>query len=254
MPVVVQDADRRFDVHPVLELLAAPNPGQGGAALFEGFYGYLLLSGDGYLEAAGEVASGGPRELYAAAVGPDEGGAGGGRVAGGLRVRGGRAEARLRHAAGAGAGAAREELPSAGRPLRAVAAGGGGERGRRAQLGRRPGRRRCSTMRRGRPVRSSTRARTGRGSSAADQYERLVDELETHHQGARNAGRPMLLEGGLDWKPMGFSPSDMEFHETKEAAARDDRARLRGAADAARAAGRQHLCELFRGATGRSTG
>ena len=35
------------------------------------------------------------------------------------------------------------------------------------------------------------------------------------------AGRPMLLEGGLDWKPMGFSPSDMEFHRTKEAAARD---------------------------------
>ncbi len=64
VPVVVQDADRRFDAHPVIELLAAPNPGQGGAALMEGFYGNLLLSGDGYLEAAGEVASGGPRELY----------------------------------------------------------------------------------------------------------------------------------------------------------------------------------------------
>ena len=45
--------------------------------------------------------------------------------------------------------------------------------------------------------------------------------METNHQGARNAGRPMLLEGGLDWKPMGFSPSDMEFQKTKEAAARD---------------------------------
>ena len=76
-------------------------------------------------------------------------------------------------------------------------------------------------MPRGRRGRSSTRARTGRGSSASDQYERLVEELESHHQGARNAGRPMLLEGGLDWKPMGFSPSDMEFHRTKEAAARD---------------------------------
>jgi HK97 family phage portal protein len=31
----------------------------------------------------------------------------------------------------------------------------------------------------------------------------------------------MLLEGGLDWKPMGFSPSDMEFHQTKQAAARE---------------------------------
>ena len=31
----------------------------------------------------------------------------------------------------------------------------------------------------------------------------------------------MVLEGGLDWKPMGFSPSDMEFQKTKEAAARE---------------------------------
>ena len=45
--------------------------------------------------------------------------------------------------------------------------------------------------------------------------------MEAHHQGARNAGRPMLLEGGLDWKPMGFSPSDMEFQKTKEAASRE---------------------------------
>jgi HK97 family phage portal protein len=45
--------------------------------------------------------------------------------------------------------------------------------------------------------------------------------MEAQHQGARNAGRPMLLDGGLDWKPMGFSPSDMEFQKTKEAAARE---------------------------------
>ena len=61
----------------------------------------------------------------------------------------------------------------------------------------------------------------GQGVLSADQYDRLVFEMESHHQGARNAGRPMLLEGGLDWKPMGFSPSDMEFHETKLAAARE---------------------------------
>jgi HK97 family phage portal protein len=45
--------------------------------------------------------------------------------------------------------------------------------------------------------------------------------MEAYHQGARNAGRPMLLEGGLDWKPMGFSPSDMEFQQTKDSAARE---------------------------------
>ena len=61
----------------------------------------------------------------------------------------------------------------------------------------------------------------GQGTLSAEQYDRLVSEIEAHHQGARNAGRPMLLEGGLDWKPMGFSPSDMEFYQTKEAAARE---------------------------------
>ncbi len=61
----------------------------------------------------------------------------------------------------------------------------------------------------------------GQGTLGADQYDRLVAEMESYHQGARNAGRPMLLEGGLDWKPMGFSPADMEFQKTKEAAARE---------------------------------
>jgi HK97 family phage portal protein len=61
----------------------------------------------------------------------------------------------------------------------------------------------------------------GQGVMAEDQFRRLSDEIEANYQGARNAGRPMVLEGGLDWKPMGFSPSDMEFQKTKEAAARE---------------------------------
>ncbi|HAC50406.1 MAG TPA: phage portal protein, partial [Sulfitobacter sp.] len=65
------------------------------------------------------------------------------------------------------------------------------------------------------------RGAEGQGKLSEDQYDRLVSEMESHHQGARNAGRPMLLEGGLDWKPMGFSPSDMEFQKTKESAARE---------------------------------
>jgi HK97 family phage portal protein len=37
----------------------------------------------------------------------------------------------------------------------------------------------------------------------------------------RTTTTTLLLEGGLDWKPMGFSPSDMEFQQTKEQAARE---------------------------------
>jgi len=36
----------------------------------------------------------------------------------------------------------------------------------------------------------------------SEQYERLKSELEAGFQGARNAGRPILLEGGLDWRAL----------------------------------------------------
>ena len=54
-----------------------------------------------------------------------------------------------------------------------------------------------------------------------EQFQRLKSELEEMHVGAANAGRPMLLEGGLDWRPMSFSPADMDFMEARHAAARD---------------------------------
>jgi HK97 family phage portal protein len=54
-----------------------------------------------------------------------------------------------------------------------------------------------------------------------DEFHRLKTELDEQYSGARNAGRPMLLEGGLDWKAMGLSPSDMALIETKLSSARD---------------------------------
>ncbi|WP_084395654.1 phage portal protein [Henriciella aquimarina] len=54
-----------------------------------------------------------------------------------------------------------------------------------------------------------------------DQFERLKEELEAAHTGQQNAGRPLLLDGGLDWKPMSLSPAEMDFAETRHAAARE---------------------------------
>ncbi len=62
----------------------------------------------------------------------------------------------------------------------------------------------------------------GDGSNLTpEQYEQLKKELEEGYSGAMNAGRPLLLEGGLDWKAMGLSPRDMDFIEAKNAASRD---------------------------------
>lgn len=54
-----------------------------------------------------------------------------------------------------------------------------------------------------------------------DAYNRLKVEMEEKHQGAKNAGRPMLLEGGLDWKQMGLSPDTMKILDSKNSSARD---------------------------------
>ncbi|MEL7127943.1 MAG: phage portal protein [Pseudomonadota bacterium] len=60
------------------------------------------------------------------------------------------------------------------------------------------------------------------GSRLTDeQFDRLKMELETAHSGPGNAGRPLLLEGGLDWKPMSLSPAEMDFLEARNNAARE---------------------------------
>ena len=59
------------------------------------------------------------------------------------------------------------------------------------------------------------------GSLTPDQFDRLKEELETSHTGSGNAGRPLLLDGGLDWKPMSLTPADMDFAGTRHAAARE---------------------------------
>jgi HK97 family phage portal protein len=55
----------------------------------------------------------------------------------------------------------------------------------------------------------------------AEQRAELREDLQKTFQGAANAGRPMLLAGGLDWKPMSLSPTDMDFIEQRNVAARE---------------------------------
>jgi HK97 family phage portal protein len=54
-----------------------------------------------------------------------------------------------------------------------------------------------------------------------EQFERVKREMEAAFAGAANAGRPMLLEGGLDWRAMSLTPAEMDFVGLKAAAARE---------------------------------
>ena len=59
------------------------------------------------------------------------------------------------------------------------------------------------------------------GGLSREQYDRLSAELTDAFSGQGNAGRPMLLEGGLTWQSLSMSPADMDFATLKAAAARD---------------------------------
>ncbi len=206
------------DRHPLLDLLARPNPRQDGAALFEALYAHLLLAGNGYLEAV--PVEGRVRELYT--LRPDR-----------MRVvpgPDGWAEAYEYHVAGRTVRFSQDAPPlppilhlACFNPLDdhygqsaleaaaiAVDTHNAAARWNKALLDNAA-----------RP--SGALLYTGpEGAVLNDaQYERLKHELENTYQGAVNAGRPMLLEGGLDWKPMSLSPKDMDFLEAKHNAARE---------------------------------
>lgn len=218
LPVILQDEARRYETHPVLALLARPNTGQGRAELLEALFGQLLLTGNGYLEAVADDSL--PVEMHvlrsdrmSVVPGADGWPVGYEYMVNGRKHRFNVVEgispichiksfhpqddhygfSALQAAASAidvhnaASRWSKALLDNAARPSGAIV----------------------------------YRGADGQSSLSADQYDRLLGEMETQHQGARNAGRPMLLEGGLDWKPMGFSPSDMEFQKTKEAAARE---------------------------------
>jgi HK97 family phage portal protein len=59
------------------------------------------------------------------------------------------------------------------------------------------------------------------GVLSPEQFGRLKEEIEAGFQGAQNAGRPMLLEGGLRWQSLAMTPAEMDFQRAREAAARD---------------------------------
>ncbi|MBE0452071.1 phage portal protein [Roseovarius autotrophicus] len=219
LPLVLQDCERRFAAHPVLDLVKAPNPAQGQAELFEALYGQLLLSGNAYVEAVG-TGTGVPLELHvlrsdrmSVVPGPDGWPVGYDYQVGGRKHRFslGEGAPSICHIRSFHPQDDHYGLSPLQPAAQAIDVHNAASRWSKALLDNAA-----------RPSGAIVyKGAEGQGNLTEDQYARLVGEMEAHHQGARNAGRPMLLEGGLDWKPMGFSPSDMEFQKTKEAAARE---------------------------------
>jgi HK97 family phage portal protein len=218
VPLLLYDGAEEIEEHPLLDLLRRPSPDHTGVDFLESWYGYLLVAGNAYVEAV--ALSGRLRELHVLrpdrmkVVPGDEGWpeAFEYTVAGQTvrfddePVRGVRPilHVRLFHPANDHYGMSPIEAAAAAIDLHNTAA-----RWNKALLDN-------SARPSGALVYGGAD-----GRMTAEQFERLKSELEQGFQGAKQAGRPLLLEGGLDWKPLSLSPKDMDFIEAKNAAARE---------------------------------
>jgi HK97 family phage portal protein len=218
---VLYEGAAELTTHPLLDLLARPNPRQDGASFLEAVSVHLLLSGNAYLEAVGidGEARANVRELYA--LRPD----------------------RMKVVPGPNGWPQAYEYTVAGQTVRfeqsaalppilqltlfnplddyyglspleaaavAVDTHNAAAKWNKALLDNAA-----------RP--SGALVYDGpEGAVMSDaQFERLKKELADQYQGTANAGRPLLLEGGLDWKAMSLTPKDMDFMEAKHSAARE---------------------------------
>jgi HK97 family phage portal protein len=228
VPWLAYEGEREASQHPLLALLSQPNPRVAGRSLMEAVYGHLLVAGNAYLEAV--AVDGAVRELHA--LRPD----------------------RMRVVPGADGWPEAYEYTVGGRTVRfpGEAAGGGGtaEGGRAIRpilhlslfhpLDDHYGFAPIEAAQTSLDVHNAAGAWTkalldnsarpsgalvygaGEGGNLSEeQFERLKRELEDGFSGARNAGRPLVLDGGLDWKAIGLSPKEMDFAEAKNTAARE---------------------------------
>ncbi|MGF1503115.1 MAG: phage portal protein [Paracoccaceae bacterium] len=218
IPLLLSEDGERRTEHPVIRLLAQPNPGQDGRGFLEHVYGHILLAGNAYLEAAAPDSSGLPRELHT--LRPDR-----------MRVIPGEDGWPAAYEYAVGRAKHRWEITPEARPILHVRSfhplddhyGLSPLAAAAASIDVHNAAARWTKALLDNAARPSGAIvfQGGDGPLSEEQFQRLSREIEEHHQGARNAGRPMLLEGGLDWRPMGYSPADMEFLATKNAAARD---------------------------------
>lgn len=213
---------REIKAHPSLNLLLKPNPMQAAGEFFQALYHYILISGNAFVQATGPKGAP-PNELYL--LRPD-------RMA--VIAGVGAMPAAYRYTIGnnkykdfpVDAITGRSQILHLKNfhplndwyglsPIEAAAYSidqhnhSGAWNQALLQNGARPS---------GALV---VRPDAGNGVLSEEQYHRVKKQIDDQFTGAINAGRPLLLEGGLDWKELSLTPKDMDFVETKNSSARD---------------------------------
>lgn len=218
VPILYFDGRREVIDSPLQKLLEAPNPNESGTSFFESVVGFLLLSGNAYCEAVdGDLSV---RELYP--LRPDR-----------MRVVPGPDGWPLAYDYSVSGDAIRFDMTGEGvKPIlhlklfdplddhyglspivasaRAIDSHNAASAWNKALLDNAA-----------RPSGALIYSGPAGAGLTSEQFERLKQELSDSYQGSAHAGRPLLLEGGLDWRPLSLTPKDMDFMEAKAAAARE---------------------------------
>jgi HK97 family phage portal protein len=207
--------------HPLCVLLAKPNPWQAKASFFEAVYAYWLLTGNSYIEGVGPDGKP-PMELWA--LRPDR-----------TRV--------IPGPAGPAAYIYEVNGQSKTFPIDPI-------RGTSAILhvkffnplddwyGMSPveaaaysvdahnmaGEWNQALLQNGaRPSGALTYKGTGTGPAILSdkQFDALKEQINSAYSGSRNAGRPLLLDGGLEWQQMSLTPAEMDWMNGKHLSSRE---------------------------------
>ena len=200
----------KYDTHPYLTLLRHPNPRMGGSRFWETFIGYLMLDGNEYIERVPR--SGPPQELwplrpdrmrvvpgnltnsvagYVYRIGSDE-------VAFPAEVI---LHYKTFHPANDWYGVS---------PIMAMS--------KSVDQSNQAKQWNVSLLQNGA---TPTGALMSPRPVDDDQYRRLREMIEERYSGFMNAGRPIIVEGGITWEQMGMSPTDMAWLEGQKLSARE---------------------------------
>ncbi len=223
VPFILKNGDQIIEQHPLLDLLARPNPLQSYTEFFSSLYSYVLLSGNAYVLKVGND-GGAPRELHQ--LRPDR-----------IEIKGGGnpipekyeyvINGRLQDTYYVDQENGYSELKHIKlwnplddyygcSPLSAASM--------QVDQHNMASKHNVNLLNNGaRPsgaVVFKPKDESGFAVNLSEsQRQQLLTDLNNRFSGSANAGRPMLLEGDFDWKEMGLSPKDMDFLNLKHMSA-----------------------------------
>ncbi len=224
IPFCVYQGDIKLEAHPLISLLARPNPLQAGVEYFQSLYSYLLLSGNSY--ALQSDVNGAPRELHILRPDRIEIEPSSTAIPKSYKYKLGQEVVRT-YPADPVTGAAEVKHFKLWNPLDdyqglspLAAASISIDQNNMVSKhniallanGARPS---------GAIVFKPADDAGNRLMLSDGQREQLQSDLANRFKGVNNAGRPMLLEGDFDWKEMGMSPKDMDFMSQANMTAKD---------------------------------